>query len=154
MEHTRPLHAPPEPTGPTEGDGISYRGIVWFVVILTATTLVCQGLMIAFVKWENHRLTRSDPARSPVAGPAGELPPAPNLLTDEPANLRTFRDHESTVLTEYGWMDRNAGTVRIPIERAKDLVLERGFGPVGSGHAAPATPASGSAATAVKKDRP
>jgi hypothetical protein len=154
MEHTRPLHAPPEPTGPTEGDGISYRGIVWFVVILAATTLICQGLMVAFVTWENHRLGRRDPARSPVAAAAGELPPAPNLLTDEPGNLRTFRDHESAVLTEYGWMDRNAGTVRIPIERAKDLVIERGFGPIGGGRAASAgAPASGNAAAAVKKDQ-
>ncbi len=30
---------------PVEGDGVSYSGIVWFVVILAGTTLLCQGLM-------------------------------------------------------------------------------------------------------------
>ena len=39
----------------------------------------------------------------------------------------TFRAHEHEVLTTYGWTDKNAGVVRIPIERAKDLLLERGL---------------------------
>ena len=43
------------------------------------------------------------------------------------------------MLTTYGWVDKNAGTVRIPIDRAKELLLERGL-PV-RGHA-PATAAA------------
>jgi hypothetical protein len=27
----------------------------------------------------------------------------------------------------YGWIDRNGGVVRLPIDRAMDLVLERGL---------------------------
>jgi hypothetical protein len=34
---------------------------------------------------------------------------------------------EDRVLTTYAWVDRNAGTVRIPVDRAKDLALERGL---------------------------
>jgi hypothetical protein len=135
------LHAPPAPIGPTEGDGISYRGIVWFVVILTVTTLVCQGLVLLFLKYEIGRAARNDAPMAPLSLPAHQLPPPPNLLTDEPANLRQFRAHEDATLSGYGWVDRNAGTVRIPIDRAKELVLERGFG------AAPPAPAA-----AVKKD--
>jgi hypothetical protein len=41
------------------------------------------------------------------------------------------------MLTTYGWMDQNAGVVRLPIERAKELILERGL-PVRGAEAAPA----------------
>ena len=65
------------------------------------------------------------------------MPPPPNLLTNEPANLATFRAHEQEVLETYGWQDKNAGTVRLPIERAMELALERGF-PVRGAAPAPA----------------
>ena len=53
--------------------------------------------------------------------------PAPALLVQEPVNLETLRAHEHEVLTTYGWADKNAGTFRIPIDRAKDLLIERGL---------------------------
>jgi len=124
MADTRTLHTTTEPV---EGDGVNYAGIVWFVVILTATTVFCQLLVWGMFRVMEHRVAQSDPPRAPTAAPAGTMPPPPNLLLDEPANLKRFRDSEDTILSTYGWIDRNAGTVRIPIDRAKDLVLERGL---------------------------
>ena len=112
---------------PVEGDGVSYSGIVWFVVILTATTLFCQALVLGMFKYMQSREEARDPARSIVSAPAGTLPPQPNLLTDEPANLKHFRDAEKIATESYGWVDQNAGTVRLPIARAKELLLERGL---------------------------
>ncbi len=34
---------------------------------------------------------------------------------------------EEKALYSYGWVDEKAGTVRIPIERAMDLIAQRGF---------------------------
>jgi hypothetical protein len=124
------------PTGPVEGDGVSYRGIVWFVVILVATTAFCQLLVWGMYEISASRLAGSEAARAPLAAPApahGQLPPlppGPNLLTSEPTNLRTFRASEDMSLSTYGWVDQNAGTVRIPIDRAKELILERKLLPV------------------------
>lgn len=42
-------------------------------------------------------------------------------------DMREFKKAQTTQLSTYGWVDRSAGTVRIPIERAMDLVLERGL---------------------------
>ncbi|HEX5214894.1 MAG TPA: hypothetical protein VFV98_05495 [Vicinamibacterales bacterium] len=123
---------------PVEGDGVSYSGIVWFVVILTVTTLFCQLLVWGLFEYMQSREFARDPARSAVAAPTGTLPPTPNLLTDEPANLKHFRDAETTALETYGWVDQNAGTVRLPIEKAKELILERGL-PVRSA-SAPSSP--------------
>ena len=112
---------------PVEGDGVSYSGIVWFVVILTVTTVFCQLLVWGLFEYMQSREFERDPARSIVAAPTGTPPPTPNLLTDEPANLKHFRDAEKTTLETYGWVDQNAGTVRLPIAKAKELILERGL---------------------------
>jgi hypothetical protein len=34
------------------------------------------------------------------------------------------------MLTSYGWVDRDAQRVRIPIDRAMDILLQRGPGPL------------------------
>jgi len=46
--------------------------------------------------------------------------------------LRSLRQSEEETLSSYGWVDRKAGIVRIPIDRAMDLVAERGV-PKGKG---------------------
>ena len=91
---------------PVEGDGVSYSGILWFIVILTGTTLFCQALVIGMFKLFEYRVADADQARSALAVPSGTRPAGPNLLMDEPANLKTFRDHEETTLATYGWINK------------------------------------------------
>jgi hypothetical protein len=110
-----------------EGDGINYRGIVWFVVVLAITVAISQVLMWGMFEVMARRVAGADAPRAPLALPAGAPPQGPALLLDEPANLRDFRIDEELRLNSYGWIDRNAGTVRLPIERAKALLLERGL---------------------------
>jgi hypothetical protein len=132
-------HAGHAGSGPVEGDGISYRGIVWFIVILTATTIFCQVLVWGLFEWMDARAESRDVRRPAVAGApvapgivGGRLVgdpnrPGPDILVVEPTVLDAFRTTEDAALTTYGWVDQNAGTVRIPIDRAKDLLLERGL---------------------------
>jgi len=124
----------------TEGDGISYRGIVVFVVILAATTLICELIVVGMYKMMDAKSQATGAARAPLSAPAGTMPPPPNLLLNEPANLKDFRAREVNELEHYGWLDKNAGTVRLPIERAKELILERGL------------PVRGAAADTAKAD--
>lgn len=112
---------------PTEGDGVSYRGIAVFMLILVITTVVCEGIVVGMFKFFDASARENGVARAPLSAPAGTLPPAPNLLLNEPANLQQFREREKAELTTYGWLDKNAGTVRLPIDRAKDLLIERGL---------------------------
>jgi hypothetical protein len=138
------------PPAPIEGDGVSYSGIVWFVVILSATTLVCQILMWVLLRAMQAQTPDPAMAAAPTAASATPRPaeagrvypeivsigkadgPAPRLLVREPLNLEAQRAHEREVLTTYGWADQNAGTIRIPIERAKDLLIQRGLAVAGS----------------------
>jgi hypothetical protein len=54
-------------------------------------------------------------------------PPAPHLQVDPPAELAALRAAEAAELSSYGWQDRAAGVVRIPIDRALALTAERGL---------------------------
>ena len=54
-------------------------------------------------------------------------PPPPNLQAQPQLDLAEFRARQAEILSSYGWVDRQAGIVRIPIERALDLVAERGL---------------------------
>ena len=129
-----------------ESDGVSYRGIVVFIVILAVTTFICQGIVVGMFKFMDAAAVESSPSRAALATPTGTLPPGPNLLIDEPANLRHFATTEDEALHTYGWADKNAGVVRLPIHRAKELMLERGFPVAGE------TPAKAEVAKAeVKK---
>jgi hypothetical protein len=149
---------------PVEGDGISYSGIVWFVIILTVTTLVCQGLMWILLRTFQYQATVAEvspvaavtehiardgrvyPAVTAIGSTTG---PQPKLLVNEPLNLKAFREKEHETLTTYGWADKTTGAVRIPIDRAKDLLIERGL-PV-RGADASANVAQAAAAKVVKK---
>ncbi|HZR06338.1 MAG TPA: hypothetical protein VFA61_10990 [Candidatus Udaeobacter sp.] len=63
---------------------------------------------------------------------AGKFP-KPRLEIKGPADLAAFRAAEETDLNSYGWVNRNSGIARIPIDRAMQLLLERGLPDVGAG---------------------
>jgi hypothetical protein len=51
----------------------------------------------------------------------------PHLQLSPPADLEAFRSREDAELNSYGWLNRTAGVVRVPISRAMDLVLQEGL---------------------------
>jgi hypothetical protein len=53
--------------------------------------------------------------------------PAPQLEIDERTELNGERLREADALSTYGWVDQKAGTVRIPIDRAMELLAQRGL---------------------------
>jgi hypothetical protein len=70
------------------------------------------------------------PLPSIMRGPeidARKRPPAPQLEVTEPLDLARERAAEDKLLTSYGWVDKQNGIVRIPIERAIDMVAQQGL---------------------------
>jgi hypothetical protein len=56
-------------------------------------------------------------------------PPEPRLEANPLVPRLRMRAEEDWVLQNYGWVDQKAGMVRIPIDRAMDLLAERGLPP-------------------------
>jgi hypothetical protein len=56
-----------------------------------------------------------------------QFPPTPRIEEHPSIELRDLHASEDRTLSTYGWTDKRAGIVRIPIDRAMELVLERGL---------------------------
>ena len=69
-----------------------------------------------------------------AAGRQDQLPPSPRLQTDPQQELQDLRAKQQSLLTGYGWVNREAGVARIPIEDAMRMVVARGL-PVPEGAA-------------------
>ncbi|MBZ5697436.1 MAG: hypothetical protein LAN18_02685 [Acidobacteriia bacterium] len=63
---------------------------------------------------------------SPFAGNR-QTPPVPRLQVNPRQDWLNFRAKQLQSLESYGWENRDTQTVRIPIERAMDLLLEKGL---------------------------
>lgn len=66
--------------------------------------------------------------------------PQPRLETDERGQIYKFRMDEEQKLHSYGWVDQNAGVMRIPIDRAMELIAARGLPTQPKVGATPASP--------------
>ena len=91
------------------------------------------GIVISFVVWllfqyfearESRKVTPEFPL---AAQQENRLPPEPRLQTNPRADLADLRAQEENVLETYGWIDKNASVVRIPIEEAMKLTVQRGL---------------------------
>ena len=62
-----------------------------------------------------------------ATGQERRLPAAPRLQQFPENELYEFRQREETTLQQYGWIDREAGRIQIPIAEAMRLTVERGL---------------------------
>jgi hypothetical protein len=67
------------------------------------------------------------PTRAVPEGYVEKIFPEPRLETNERTEINDFRLGEEQTLNSYGWVDQNAGVVRIPITKAMELVAQRGL---------------------------
>jgi hypothetical protein len=125
--------------GDYERRDISARGIFYFLAGLAAAAILIHLLLAGLYKYLDNRERANQPAVSPLIAnapvdtrkvPAGYPDtafPDPRLETDERTQLNSIRLAEEQKLNSYDWVDQKTGIVRIPIERAMDLVVQRGL---------------------------
>jgi len=90
---------------------------------------VLTGLLYFYFSFLAHDRARVSPSPLPVAGRSESLPPQPRLQQSPPRDLKALRAREDWELNHYHWIDKNNGTVAIPIEQAMRIVAERGIPP-------------------------
>ncbi len=104
------------------------RPIVTFTIALAAITVLVLWLMkITSVAFTREALEGSRPIHPLADATQPEIPPEPRLQDDPAVDLALFREREQKKLSTYAWIDRANGVVRIPIERAMELVAREGL---------------------------
>ena len=158
-------HTEPGSHGSYERSDIGVSGIIYFLV-----GLAVFGVIIHFLVAGLYRVLekRSDAQQSPVSPLITSAPkdtrhlnadyrdylkqnfPSPQLEVDERGQLDSIRLNEEQTLSTYDWVDQKAGTVRIPIDRAMDLIAQHGL-PVRNQEAAETQPADKPGSKGMKK---
>jgi hypothetical protein len=130
-----PIPAPGSHAGPAhERTDAHTRKVLMFGVGLAAIILAaCFAMWITFVYLNAHQ-PPTGPPLSPLAN-TRRLPPEPRLQVSETEDIGKTVAEEDKQLGSYGWVDKDGGVAHIPIDRAMDLILERGI-PGGTNEAA------------------
>ncbi|MGC8667737.1 MAG: hypothetical protein ACP5VE_06465 [Chthonomonadales bacterium] len=93
-------------------------------IFIGGTALVTYGIFKLFVAPVVPGAEQSPGLTAPLPPPPAPNPalqPAPRL------DLKKWREDEDAAMNSYGWVDRRKGIVRIPVERAMDLLAAGGL---------------------------
>jgi hypothetical protein len=104
-----------------------------FLIGVAVLLFVVLVLLIIWMTLRHLRVERSKKEGSTKrVVEKAETFPRPRLQVDPAEDLAQMRARDLLELTTYGWIDRKAGIARIPIERAMQLLAERGLPNVGA----------------------
>ncbi|HVT44071.1 MAG TPA: hypothetical protein VMT00_06750 [Thermoanaerobaculia bacterium] len=130
-----------------EESDVNVRAILWFVAIFIAVAIVVH-LAVAwlFFQFRDRAQGRQGPPVTMVSDVEPPAPPSPRLqpfpqalppfpgtteesiVADTPTvDMIRLNQEQDTLLGSYGWVDREEGIVRIPIDEAIRQVAERGL---------------------------
>lgn len=141
--NANPNASPPLTEGNYEPTDVNILGVMIFLGILVAVIVISHLVIGAMYRHfgrqlgrENEQIIRNGVLPSIAAARA--YFPFPREQPSPRTDLETFRAREEAELNSYGWIDRKSGIVRIPIDQAMDLLLQKGL-PVRTGSNANST---------------
>jgi hypothetical protein len=108
-----------------ESSDVRIRPVAVFVFGLFLSVVAVLAAMAGLYRYFATHQPQPDIPPSPLVR-THQTPPNPRLQAVPAAEMRALRAHEERALSSYGWVDRSTGVVRIPIERAMDLMVQRG----------------------------
>lgn len=106
---------------------------VWITGFLLVISCILIALAVSAMFHSMQRgaktadLATTNNGVAPSVAASKEQFPAPRLQVAPEVDLAALRARENEELDHYGWIDKNAGVVRIPIDRAMDLIASRGL---------------------------
>jgi hypothetical protein len=150
-DHDEPNHEPEkvDASHGYERSDVRVSGIVVFLVALSIFVAVAGALAYGIGKAINAHMAREDGPRGKWTQPVdvrqlGNMPaspelqnklaemtqrfPTPRLQTDDGnQDVADLHAREDLLLENYSWVDQSQGKVRIPIERAMQMIARQGL---------------------------
>ena len=103
------------------------QSLFWLTVIAFGAHAIMAGAYALFIS--RAEAGAAAERRYPLAANEYQLPPAPRLQQFPQNERYIFQRDERRLLESYGWSNKAAGTVYIPIDEAMRLAVERGMVP-------------------------
>ena len=105
---------------------LSPKNIAIFAASLAVTVVVVMWICYQLFQHFYTVSMKTEVPPSPLSY-TREPTPEPHLLVVPGEELRAMRAAQDSLLNSYGWVDKEKGIVRIPIQRAIDLLAQRGL---------------------------
>lgn len=115
----------PTGAGYEHTDASVYIIVKFIVWLLVAAVVIHIGLALLFNAFAARRVERTEPRFPLAVRDEPLLPPEPRLQRFPREDILNLRLREESILQTFGWTDKDAGSVRIPIQDAMRLVLDR-----------------------------
>jgi hypothetical protein len=97
-----------------------------FLIVMTAGVLFSFAFSVVLFEFFDQRVESKGPTASPVQV-RDELAPEPRLQVVPGLDLRRQKALEEQRLTTYGWVEEENRIVRIPVDKAIDVLVENGL---------------------------
>ena len=105
---------------------VGYQFALWLFVSMIVSFGIVYGTFWFFEGREHSANVAAQKYPLAASVPHKE-PPAPNLQKQPFKDIYMLRQGENEKLTSYGWVDKDGGVTRIPIDKAMEIMLQRGF---------------------------
>jgi hypothetical protein len=115
-----------QPENRHERSDVDTRAVGKFGIALVLLCIVSLAVVLGLFRY----FFTVDVGRNPVPpsqNAGARVPPQPQLEKTPVLDLQRMVQEEDQVLNSYGWVDGRNGIVRIPIDRAIDLLAQRGL---------------------------
>jgi hypothetical protein len=103
--------------------GATYRAGLYILGVMFLTALV----VVPMYRLLGRREKAEQKPAATVLKPPAAAPAFPKLVASEPAVLAEFRAQESAFLASWGWVEKDKGIARMPIDEAMKIVAEHGL---------------------------
>ena len=101
--------------------------IIKFAFWLVVSALIVHGGMYFVYGYSVERREVTEVEYPLARGEERRLPAEPRLQAIPLREMYEYRQQEAAQTGNYGWVDRNAGTVRLPLDEAMKLTVQRGL---------------------------
>ena len=108
------LHAAPSPG--YEKTDASPRALLYFALVMAAILVATSVSLIWLFKYFQKAENPGTVVPAPFAAER-PVPPPPRIQSNPGADMQSYWQSQQTLLNTYGWIDRQNGIVRMPIER-------------------------------------
>jgi hypothetical protein len=120
MDHT--IQHSPNGSGHEQSE-VNVRTIVVSLAFLLLGAFLSAIITVGIFRYLHNTYKPDEAAKQ--AQP--QIPPEPRIEVAPAEQIQTLRAHEDHILTSYSWVDQKSGTVRVPIDRAIDMLAQKGL---------------------------